>query len=72
VSAGENADQREANHVVLAANHAAQRFFEFGGFMGNGDCGLGRHYFDSTIGRGADGVTYVTRAVVGFQPQAIR
>src|SRR5579859_173870 len=51
VSTGENADQREADDVVLAANHTAQGLFEFGGFVRNSDGGLGRHYFDSTIGR---------------------
>ncbi len=45
VSAGENADQREPNHVVLTANHAAEGGFEFGGFMRNGGNGLGRHSF---------------------------
>ncbi len=32
----ENADQREADHVVLTANHAAESFFQFGGFVRNG------------------------------------
>jgi len=27
VSAGKDADQREAHDIVFAANHAAQRFF---------------------------------------------
>ena len=61
VSAGKNADQREANHVVFAANHAAQGLFEFSGFVRNSDGSLGRHCLDSTIGHGKGGVTYVMR-----------
>jgi hypothetical protein len=43
VSAGENADQGLPDDVILAANHAAQRFFQFGGFVGYGDCSLWGH-----------------------------
>ena len=51
VSAGEDADQREAHDIVFAANHAAQRFFQFGSFVGYGNCGLRRHWMDFTIWR---------------------
>ncbi len=56
VSAGENADQREADDVILTANHAAKGLFQFSSFVRNGDSGLGRHCFDSTIcfGEGAE------------------
>ena len=43
MSAGENADQREADYIVFAANHAAESLFEFGGFVGYGAGGLERH-----------------------------
>jgi hypothetical protein len=43
VSSGEDADQREADDVVFAANHTAESFFQFSGFVRNGDSGLGRH-----------------------------
>ena len=45
VSAGEDADQGEADDVVLAANHAAQSLFEFGSLGRHSDSGLGRHWF---------------------------
>ena len=32
VSAGKNADQRQPDNIVLAANHAAQGLFQFSGF----------------------------------------
>ena len=68
MSAGENTDQREADNVILTANHAAKSLFEFGGFVGNGDSGLGRHCFDSTIRCRWGGVTYVIGPAVSSQP----
>src|SRR4029077_5536763 len=50
VSAGEDADQREADNIVLTANHAAQSFFQFDSLGRHSDGDLGRHSFDSTIG----------------------
>src|SRR4029077_12762097 len=51
--------QREADNVVLAANHTAKRLFQFCSSLGYASKGLGRHLFDSTIHYAADGVTYV-------------
>src|ERR1700692_1507843 len=43
MSAGENADERQPDHIVLAADYTAQRFFQVGGLMGYSDSGLRRH-----------------------------
>src|SRR5579859_185724 len=45
VSAGEDADQGEADDIVFAANDAAQGLFQLSGFVRNGDGGLGRHSY---------------------------
>jgi len=45
VSAGENADQGEADDVVFTANHAAQGSFKVGSFVRYGDGSFGRHWF---------------------------
>src|SRR5205807_10238641 len=60
MSAGENADQREAHHIVLAANHAAQRLFQVGGFVRYGNGSFRRHWMDFTIWRWCGAVTDVT------------
>jgi hypothetical protein len=70
VSAGKNTDQREADDIVLAANYAAESLFKFSGFVRNSDSSLGRHCFDSTIGRGERGVTYVIGPALSYQPSA--
>src|SRR5258708_22252681 len=43
MSAGENADQREADYIVLAANHAAQRLLKLSSLVGYSDGSLARH-----------------------------
>src|SRR5581483_9640717 len=48
VSAGKDADQGQPDDVVFAANHAAQRLFQFGSLVGHGNSSFGRHLFDST------------------------
>src|SRR5258707_10422091 len=60
MAAGENADQRQANHIVLAADYAAQRLFQIGGFVRYGDCGLRRHWWILLSGARLVVVTDVT------------
>jgi hypothetical protein len=49
VSAGENADQREADDIVFPADYLAKSHFQLCSFGGHGGSSLWRHCWDSTI-----------------------